>query len=229
MSFKTWSLLKPVHCPVSLLCVLLMCWHRSYINRAPWSQGDLDAQRSLREHSTSTGIDFMLRLLALLSSFGLLLSQFSWRIGATVGVFSVTCSSSWENGKQTFMGKTKRVDVVLGLRKSDMVNTLNDYLFAYTEVGFTVALFKPNCFWCFSPAPSPSPVSILPPQDLPFLFQTEFDFCPAPPSQYILWRMVRRTQFSPDYIATAITFKVFMSLSHFVEWMVSILSAKTQS
>lgn len=44
------------------------------------------------------------------------------------------------------MGKTKRVDVVLGLRKSDMVNTLNDYLFAYTEVGFTVALFKPNCF-----------------------------------------------------------------------------------
>lgn len=164
-----------------------MCWHRSYINRAPWSQGDLDAQRSLREHSTSTGIDFMLRLLALLSSFGLLLSQFSWRIGATVGVFSVTCSSSWENGKQTFMGKTKRVDVVLGLRKSDMVNTLNDYLFAYTEVGFTVALFKPNCFWCFSPAPSPSPVSILPPQDLPFLFQTEFDFCPAPPSQYILF------------------------------------------
>lgn len=56
------------------------------------------------------------------------------------------CSSYWENDKQTFVGKTGRVEAVLGFRKSDIVNILNDYLLAYTEVGLNVAFFKPNCF-----------------------------------------------------------------------------------
>jgi hypothetical protein len=44
------------------------------------------------------------------------------------------------------VGKTGRVEAVLGFRKSDIVNILNDYLLAYTEVGLNVAFFKPNCF-----------------------------------------------------------------------------------